>query len=258
MISEEIKIHVRNKIAELEQSYHIRIVYACESGSRAWGFASPDSDYDIRFIYTHPLKKYLSVGNYKAEMDFAVTNDIDLSGWELRKTLGLLFKSNATVFEWLQSPVVYHNEDDFREQLWQICPEYFKPTTLIYHYLGTVKSAYGSGVSDGLIKIKKYFYIIRPVLAALWVAEKEEIPPMEFAKLCELIENDPVYKVVQALLEQKKVAKEGERIALIPELENFIETAREKCELAAKSFEKQQFTTDSLDTFFSKTIGYEN
>lgn len=255
MIPHEIKTYVQGEIKRLEAFHEIKILFACESGSRAWGFASPDSDYDIRFIFKHPFKKYISIGNYKTDMDFAVENDIDLSGWDLKKMLGLLLKSNATIFEWLQSPIIYHNLAGFKESLWDICPHYFNPKTLIHHYLGTAKSAYKSGVSEGHIKIKKYFYIIRPVLAAKWIAQFHEIPPMEFAKLCMLIEKEPIYIVIQQLLEQKRIAKEGELIKLIPELESFIEREKSICENAAASFEKRDFSTEKIDAFFHKTIG---
>ena len=110
-------------LAALEAQHGIRILYACESGSRAWGFPSPDSDYDVRFIYVHPLDWYLGLDEGPDTLNFPVDDELDLAGWELRKTLRLLRGSNAALFEWLQSPIVYHEAPGFRARLAPMLPQ---------------------------------------------------------------------------------------------------------------------------------------
>jgi hypothetical protein len=114
-------------LAGLEAEHGIRILYACESGSRAWGFPSPDSDYDVRFVYAHPVEWYFSVEDLQDTLERPVSDQLDAGGWELRKALRQLRKSNATLFEWLQSPVVYREAEGFGEAMRELMHAYFSP-----------------------------------------------------------------------------------------------------------------------------------
>jgi predicted nucleotidyltransferase len=117
-----MQTRIATALAALEAQHGIRILCACESGSRAWGFPSPDSDYDVRFIYVHALDWYLGLDEGPDTLNFPVDDELDLAGWELRKTLRLLRSSNAALFEWLQSPIVYHEVPGFRAQLAPLLP----------------------------------------------------------------------------------------------------------------------------------------
>ena len=126
-------------LAALEAQHGIRILYACESGSRAWGFPSPDSDYDVRFIYCHSTDWYLRLDEGPDTLNFPVDDELDLAGWELRKALRLLRGANASLFEWLQSPIVYHEALGFRAQLAPLLPPAFNLKAGLHHYLGQLR-----------------------------------------------------------------------------------------------------------------------
>lgn len=178
-----MKSNILNKIYELEKKFQITVLYACESGSRAWGFPSPDSDFDVRSIYVHPLSWYLSVLDKKDYLVEPITGELDISGWELRKTLSLVNKSNSVVWEWLQSPTVYLQQEDFSKQFLQVAEPFFSPVTGFYHYFSMAKRGMEERGDAPKIKVRKYFYILRPLLAATWICQKGTVPPMTLQEL---------------------------------------------------------------------------
>src|SRR5947209_3872560 len=105
------------KLYEIEKEQSVKILYAVESGSRAWGFASKDSDYDIRFIYVHPIDWYISIEEKRDVIEYPVKDLLDFSGWDIRKALQLYKKSNPPLYEWLVSPIVYLEHGNFAQQL---------------------------------------------------------------------------------------------------------------------------------------------
>lgn len=251
-----MKAKIQQRLQELEQQAGITILYACESGSRAWGFASPDSDYDVRFIYTHPIDWYLSIENRKDAIDLPLDpNDIDLSGWELRKTLGLFRKSNGPLLEWLQSPIIYKNKNDFRERLWSLQHQYSSNKALIHHYLGIANNVYREYSDTYRIKIKRYFYILRPLLAAKWVLERESPAPTEFSKLLGLLTNRPMLlQHIEGLLAKKAEVGEGHFVDVIPELSVFIDKELKICEHATKKLHSVIHKTEALNQLFRTLI----
>lgn len=240
---------------QLEQEKNIQILYACESGSRAWGFPSPDSDYDIRFIYRHSRNWYLSLQEKKDTIEFMKGELLDGNGWDIRKVLRLLYKSNASLHDWLFSPVIYLAGDKRIEDLRALARELFLPKKAMHHYLGIAKGMLEREFKTPKVKIKKYFYVIRPVLAAHWIAETLAIPPVDFHELLPSIQEEKaVYVAIQRLLEEKEGAKEGQRIARIPELDQFIEQQMENLEKAAQAMDRRENTYEALDTFYQKYI----
>jgi hypothetical protein len=101
-----------SRLEALEAQHGFRIILAVESGSRAWGFPSPDSDFDVRFIYAKPLDDYLSLQPGRDVCEPAMDGLFDFSGWEIRKALNLLLKCNAIASEWLESPIIYKASDE--------------------------------------------------------------------------------------------------------------------------------------------------
>jgi predicted nucleotidyltransferase len=170
-------------LTQLEATHGIRILYACESGSRAWGFPSPDSDFDVRFIYCHPPAWYLTLDEGPDTLNFPVDDELDLAGWELRKALRLLRSSNASLFEWLQSPVVYHEALDFRARLAPLLPAAFNLKAGLHHYLGQLRRGVEEELLPEEVRLKRLFYALRSALAARWIRERHTLPPMEFAPL---------------------------------------------------------------------------
>lgn len=192
---------ITQKLQETEKEKNIIILHAVESGSRAWGFASPDSDYDIRFIYKNTPEWYISLWEKKDVIEFMTEEDLDGSGWDLAKTLKLLAKSNAPLMEWLFSPVVYYQDDRFLKQMQEFATDCFSPIATLHHYLGTTKNF--MDVCDAeKVKLKSYFYALRSALAGKWIIENNSIPPVAFSELLYLAPTE-VNEIISQLLKIK-------------------------------------------------------
>lgn len=247
---------MRSKITErlfqIEREQQIKILYACESGSRAWGFPSPDSDYDVRFIYIRPAEDYLTIQRKRDQLVFPVNEDLDISGWDLGKTLQLITKSNSSAFEWLQSPVAYKGEESFRTDMWLVCRSYFCARTNVHHYLGIAKGAMNS-TTDGEVPIKKLFYILRPLLSALWCIDRKCIAPMNINPLMELFP-DKLKNKIQALIDLKSASGERFTIKIDNDLRLWIEETFEYCSRQSDLLTKKHFEISKADDFFKATL----
>lgn len=178
-----MKQTIINKLSEIEKTQNVRIIHAVESGSRAWGFASPDSDYDVRFIYIRPPEYYLRLEKTADVIEYQLDETLDINGWDLQKALRLLHKSNPTLFEWNNSPVVYKTTPEW-QKIRNVINDYFRSKNGLYHYLSMAKSNYREYLKTDIVKLKKYFYVIRPILACKWIIDKNSPPPMLFSELC--------------------------------------------------------------------------
>ena len=259
-LENSIPIPIRNYIEEclkkIEEEKNIKILYACESGSRVWGFGSPDSDYDVRFLFVHQKEKYLSVNFPLYSVNKFFDNNVDVSAWDIKKTLALLLKSNSTPFEWLQSPILYRRSQEtekFRNTLWELSKYYFSAKTLIFHYLGIAKGML-SKIENNEISIKKYFYILRPVLAAYYIKTKNEAAPTEFRFLVENLENQEIRKAIESLWQQKLLAKEGDQIQIPTFIHSFIGTQISECEMYASNLQKEKKEIELLNQFFRSLL----
>ncbi|KOS06465.1 nucleotidyltransferase [Flavobacterium akiainvivens] len=189
---------ILNKLSEIEKQHNITILHAVESGSRAWGFASPDSDYDIRFIYKRPAVEYLSLWEKPDVIEFMTAEDLDGSGWDINKTLQLLAKSNGALLEWLFPPVTYYTNPEFLAQMQDFAAQCFSPVATLHHYLGTTKNF--MEVCDAEhVKLKSYFYALRSALAGKWIIDHNTIPPVAFAQLLPLAPHEVQQKAQQLL-----------------------------------------------------------
>lgn len=206
---------IETELARIEHTYEVRTLFAVESGSRAWGFASPDSDYDVRFVYVHRRDWYLSVFEQRDVIEEMLPDKLDLSGWELRKTLRLFSKCNLALNEWLGSPMVYSEAPGFRAELTALMPAYFNPIAATHHYRRMAEQAMADGFAERRIGIKKLFYVLRALLACRWVARARSQPPTEFAKLVAQpwISADE-RSWIGALLVEKAEAAEGAQVQL--------------------------------------------
>lgn len=218
---------IPNYLQEIEAKYGCKILYAFESGSRAWGVASPDSDWDVRMIYTYPEEAYLSIEAPEPQLNFfAEGRDLDFLGWDIRKALGLFASSNTSVYEWLQSPMVYSEQLDFRAKLSAVQADYYTAKPAAHHYLGLAHNSLKSArQEDGMFNIKKIFYVLRPLLSARWIIERGGIPPLQFVDLLDIlkIEHSDWVTNLLALREQKLLAKEGDAVDLPTGLVDFVE-----------------------------------
>jgi len=202
------------KIADLEQKENVRIIHAVESGSRAWGFASPDSDYDVRFIYVRPEEYYLRLEKTRDVIEWQLDKTLDINGWDLQKALRLLHSSNPTLFEWNNSPIVYKTTDEWTAIRKEI-NNYFSAKAGLYHYLSTANSNYREYLKGDMVKLKKYFYVVRPLLACKWILDKKCPPPMLFAELVEAELETNMKPIIYDLLKVKMITSEvgeGKRI----------------------------------------------
>lgn len=204
-----------SKLHEIEQMEKVRILLAVESGSRAWGFASPDSDYDVRFIYIRDKEDYLRLNTMRDVIELPIDEVLDINGWDLQKTLRLLYKSNPTLFEWFSSPIVYM-ESDFADLFRRVMNDYFSSKRSLYHYISMAEGNYREYLKGGMVKAKKYFYVLRPVLACRWVLEKQTPPPMLFSELMKEELPEVLMSDINRLLELKMKSPE---IKMIPRID---------------------------------------
>lgn len=248
---------IKDELSRIEERNDIKILLAVESGSRAWGFASTDSDWDVRYIYVHRVDWYLRIDQYKDSQEEILPNDIDLAGWELRKALGLFRKSNPPMLEWLRSPLVYLEQFSTADQLRELSDRFFNPRSCMYHYLSMAKGNFNEFLKDReLVKIKKYFYVLRPVLACDWIETKNTFPPMELENLVEAqVSNARVRDEINRLL-ARKIA--GEELNEEPRIDILNELLADKIkyfsELVGEIETIDRPQTEILDGLFRSTL----
>jgi uncharacterized protein len=156
-VSSEMREVIVRELRAIEEAHSVTVLFACESGSRAWGFASPDSDYDVRFVYVNRLPWYLTVHPQRDVIEVPISGELDISGWDLRKALGLLHKSNPTLLEWMQSPIQYLRHDA-TAGLAALVPQVFSPIRSYHHYLSMAKKNFRGYLQGDVVRYKKYFY----------------------------------------------------------------------------------------------------
>lgn len=226
-----MKAHINEKLKETEAKYDIRILFACETGSRAWGFPSPDSDYDIRMVYCHEPDWYLTLSEKKDSIEL-MDGDLDLTGWDLRKSLRLMCKSNAAFLERVQSPIVYRQEEGMQELLHSYAAMYYAPVAVMHHYLGLAKNSFSEVEDRAEIKLKKLFYAWRSVLACKWIRQMHTAPPMQFHLLLEneFLDND-IRAKADELVALKSRMSEG---YIHPQEKDLCAFIREELDLASE------------------------
>ena len=226
MVEDDVKIEILKRLRNTEEIKGVRILMAIESGSRAWGFASPNSDYDVRFIYVRDKNWYLAVDleEKRDVIEYPIVDEIDLNGWDLRKALRLYWKSNPAFVEWIQSPMTYLNSGAFREKAKEILPDIYSVEKGIYHYRSMAKTNYRGYLRDEMVPLKKYFYVLRPLFAIHWLEKYGSAAPIEFNRVLELIKNNELLDTVHELLRKKKVSEEKMLAPAIPVLNKYIES----------------------------------
>lgn len=256
-----MKRKIQNHLKRIETEKQIKILFACESGSRAWGFHSLDSDYDVRFIYVRKLNDYLSINEKRDVLDkcdgLNLTNNIDPSGWDLKKTLQLLKKSNPVLSEWLRSPIIYRNLLSFRRQLRHLNDEFFSPKAGICHYLNMAEGNFRNYLKNEQVPLKKYFYVLRPILCCLHIEKLQSPPPMHFVELMAEFKNDLGPKINAPIKELLNKKMRSEEISLGPRIDilnKFIEQRLAYFENLNNSLKPAPREYDKLDRFFRNTL----
>lgn len=213
-----------DQLKKIEYLEKIKILYAVESGSRGWGFESKDSDYDVRFIYVCPLERYLSIDEKRDVIEYPVIDQLDISGWDIKKALNLFKNSNPPLYEWLNSPIIYLEQGAFAQRLRDLMPIFYSPVSCLHHYLNMAKRNYMAYLRGKKVKVKKYFYVLRPIFACMWVERQKTISPMEFEKLLALQKLDKnLVGEVEKLLARKKAGEELDVEDKIEIIDTFLE-----------------------------------
>lgn len=247
---------IKARLESIERSKGVRILYACESGSRAWGFASEDSDYDIRFLYLRPTEDYLSVRERRDTMEFAIDDDLlDLAGWDVRKALGLFAKSNGALLEWLHSPQVYLTDSE-PMNLWRsLVPDVLNPKALAGHYLGMARKTWIGSLQKPEIRLKRLLYALRALLAAHWVLQRRLPAPVRFEKLLEYSNLEaPVRDRIENLLEAKRRVSESDTMKPDLLLHAFIEQQLFKLTNEQQAVLPRQVEMKLIDAFFQRLV----
>jgi predicted nucleotidyltransferase len=250
-LCDAMRARVMEELERLERERNVKVLYACESGSRAWGFASTDSDYDVRFVYVEKPDWFMGVDEPRDVIERPLDDELDVSGWELRKTLRLLRKSNPTLLEWLDSPLVYRREDAVTAQLRELAELFYSPPAARNHYLSMAKKNFRGYLQGETVRVKKYFYVLRPLLAVRWIDQGRGRPPMTFSELLKTVDDPQLLDEVAELLEVKRSADESLYGPRRPVLHAFIET-----ELArpVPGLPRTQVDSRLLDEYLKNTV----
>ena len=227
----DIQREIQDHLDSIEAKQQVTILLAAESGSRSWGFASPDSDYDVRFIYMQKPKEYLRIDPKKDVIEWQLDEVLDINGWDLKKALKAFAKGNPNILEWTMSPIIYR-----KSELWDRIRDtgmrYFSEKAALCNYYGTASSTYHEHLTGDTVRYKKYFYALRPLLCCRWIERYHEAPPVRFAELLGLFQNqeedfpDALFDQIQLLLEKKVISEEKEQNPHMPVILDFI---REEC-----------------------------
>jgi len=249
-----MKAEIIDHINKLEKERGITILYAAESGSRAWGCPSPDSDYDVRIIFKRPKAQYLEIDEKPDTIDIFHGKLLDINGWDIKKTLKLVRRSNATPFEWAQSPFIYKEIKGFRSTLLVLCKDYFQPRHSVNHYKGIAKNSYANTDLTGEIKLKKLFYVLRPLMAAKWIIKKNEIPPMDIPTLISIIEDKNIVDHINTLLDIKKDKNEDYVHQIDALISDFIKEEFYTLDQVTVDNVEKNLSSDKLNKAFNKII----
>ncbi|MBS1635783.1 MAG: nucleotidyltransferase domain-containing protein [Bacteroidetes bacterium] len=247
---------IQHTLQELERKHGVKVLYACETGSRAWGFASPDSDYDVRMIYMHPIDWYLSLSEKKDSIEFMSDDgELDITGWDIRKCLKLMWKSNGALLERVQSPVVYHEEQDVAALLKSYADRCFAPIATMHHYLGMARNSFNDVEGKEDVKLKKLFYALRATLACKWILEKSTVPPIVFATMVDELHFDENLKQrIRALVQLKSGKTEAYIHPAETALNTFISQELRMAGAAFDSLPGRKEREVDLDTLFRNLV----
>lgn len=241
---------------EIEREKEIRILLACETGSRAWGFPSPDSDFDIRMIYVHKKDWYLSLTEKPDNINLMLeNNDIDITGWDLRKSLRLLQKSNPPLLERIQSPIIYKSDKAFLSEINELATSQYSRVATIHHYLSMAKKFREELQGTKDYKLKTFFYALRSATACKWITEREEIPPIEFQKMIYGLNiDDELIERIEKLIKLKSTISESYLHTGEDELISFIDNCIDSDDQQRNLLPSSKGNFNDLNSFFLRIL----
>ena len=247
---------VHERLRAVEREHELRVVFACESGSRAWGFASNDSDFDVRFIYVRPPQTYLMLNPPKDAFDLHGDDDYDLAGWDIRKATELMRKSNPPLLEWIDSPIIYECDQAIATRLTELRDIYFDPKKSAYHYHSLASGIWGKFLKDNADPIrKKYLYALRPLACVLYIEQHGKQPPTRFESVLAGIHlDDPVRGAIGRLIENKKSNREIGTGPADPILNQWICDTLAHAECIAEALEPSKVSNKNLDQLIAFAV----
>lgn len=243
-----------NKLNQIEEKENIKILFAIDSGSRTWNFASYDSDYDIRFIYCHPLDWYLSLEAKRDVIEYPINNLLDINGWDIRKALLLFSKSNISIMEWINSPIIYLDKYSLLDKLHELESEFFSVRTSLHHYINMAIT--NNRNLNEKVKTKTYFYVLRPLLACIWIEKYQSVPPIDFEILFNtLIDDQGLKNDITKLLQNKRNGNELDLHQKINSINNFIDNNILYYQKLLKTFKNNDIPNiEKLNELFRNTL----
>lgn len=253
-VSEAMRATIGQCLRDIEATHRVKVLFACESGSRGWGFASPDSDYDVRFVYVNRLDWYLTVEPGRDVIEQPISGELDVNGWDLRKALKLLHSSNPVLLEWLRSPIVYVQDETLAPQLRSLAEQHLSLGRAYHHYVSMAKKNLREHLLGETVRYKKYLYVLRPLLAARWIRAGRGAPPMRFAELAEAtLDDTALIDEINRLLEVKMRAGEAATSPRWEGIHAFILGELEEARVHAPAPGRGR-STEALDAFLQAAI----
>jgi len=253
---DQVRPLVRDRLRVVEKDHDLRVLFACESGSRAWGFASDDSDFDVRFIYVRPAADYLKLRPESDAFDLHGDDDLDLAGWDVRKMAELMRKSNGPLLEWIDSPIVYEADVRFHGRLRELRAAYFDPKKAMYHYLSLAGSVWSKHIEgEAQPRRKKYLYVLRPLACVCYIERHGSQPPTLFQSVLAGIElTDTVRGAIDRLVADKRANRELAEGPADEALNGWIVETLRSGERAAGVAPTSTVGNDRLDRLIADTI----
>lgn len=242
---------IPSHLRDIEHEHNVKILLAVESGSRAWGFESANSDWDVRFIYVHKPEWYFKVNEQRDVIEHMYEDDVDLVGWELRKALALLRKSNPSLLEWFNSPIVYYKDEDFVKRIREIEKDYFNPIRTMYHYNHIYIKHDERYLQKQGYPMKRFLYYLRGILACKWIESNKSLPPVAFKELLDAtVEDKAVRAKIDELIRLKKSGKEHDMLTVEDSLVDYARNLADYYNGIIDSFrpELNEASTDALDS----------
>jgi len=249
------------RLKQAERDHNVKILLAIESGSRAWGFESTNSDYDVRFIYVRDSDWYLDINveNKRDVIEYPIVDEIDINGWDLRKALRLFYKSNPSFVEWINSPLVYMDNLGFAKQVRSMLPVIYSIERGMYHYRSMAKTTYVDHLMADRVKYKKYLYVLRALLSVRYLAQYQEVAPIEFDTLLEKVElPSQLRNEIERLVLKKKSAAEADLTKQLSGIDQYIRAELARLDEGIESIKSmgvgKSDTMPLLNTLFHQVL----
>jgi len=249
-----MKKRILEELKKIEKNNDVKIIYACESGSRAWGFASEDSDFDVRFIYVHSKDWYLTIADKKDVIEIRFDGVLDINGWDIRKSLKLLRKSNSPLLEWLSSPIKYRNVRSVMKAFVELSADAFLPESSCHHYLSMAQNIIKGFKEGEKVSIKSYLYSLRTILCCRWIITRVNRPPMKIQDLIdEFLPSGELRELVDKLIDLKINGNESTKISRSLFFEEYLETQHNFVETNIPK-NPIKIPIDKFDSVFQKIL----